>query len=176
MRFQHSDPGPKRVIEAVTPCFNPEQDPKDREIEKENDVRHLAAGKCDSDNGRGAGNSPVRGYVETLSPDHDPSHFAAIEMGHRIDVARIINAVLDRNGCLLGCGRSAIFGCHDYLVNWITEAESNIIMAIVLAHLIDPRQIVLNLRAQTQADAMVELVELLFANGRIKNVNQFLRE
>lgn len=49
-------------------------------------------------------------------------------------------------------------------------------MAIALADLIDPRQIVLKLRAQTQADAMVELAGCLAADGKIKNVNQFLRE
>ena len=49
-------------------------------------------------------------------------------------------------------------------------------MAIALADLIDPRKIVLKLQASTQADAMIKLVDVLAANGRIKNVNQFLEE
>ena len=49
-------------------------------------------------------------------------------------------------------------------------------MAIALADVIDRRQIVLNLQAATQRDAMVELVGVLAANKRIRNVNQFLEE
>ena len=49
-------------------------------------------------------------------------------------------------------------------------------MAIALADLVNPRQIVLDLQASTQADAMVELAGVLEANGRITNVNQFLEE
>ena len=49
-------------------------------------------------------------------------------------------------------------------------------MAIALAELVDPKQIELNLRAQAQADAMRELVELLAATGRIHNVDKFLDE
>jgi mannitol/fructose-specific phosphotransferase system IIA component (Ntr-type) len=49
-------------------------------------------------------------------------------------------------------------------------------MAIALADVIDRRQIVLNLQAATQRDAMVELVGVLAANKRIRDVNQFLEE
>ena len=49
-------------------------------------------------------------------------------------------------------------------------------MAIALAELIDPRQIALNLRAQTQTDAMREIVDLLAVNRKIGNVRQFLGE
>ena len=49
-------------------------------------------------------------------------------------------------------------------------------MAIALAELIDPRRIVLKLLATTQADAMIELANLLATNGPITNVNLFLKE
>lgn len=49
-------------------------------------------------------------------------------------------------------------------------------MAIALADLVHPSQIVLKLQASTQADAMVELAGVLEANRRITNVNQFLKE
>ena len=49
-------------------------------------------------------------------------------------------------------------------------------MAIALADLIDPTQIALNLRSRTQADAMREIVELLVANHKIDNAEQFLEE
>jgi mannitol/fructose-specific phosphotransferase system IIA component (Ntr-type) len=49
-------------------------------------------------------------------------------------------------------------------------------MAIALADLIDPRQIVLDLRSKTQADAMSELVDVLAAAGRLKNPGKFLQE
>src|SRR5689334_16826073 len=130
MRFQHSNACPERVVEPVATRFNPEQNPKDREIEKENDVRHLATGKRDRDDGGAAGDGPVGRYIESLPPNHDSTHFAAVEMRHRIDVSGVVNAVLDRNGGLFGCGRRAIFGCHDYSLNRISGSESNIIMAI----------------------------------------------
>src|SRR2546423_1340710 len=49
-------------------------------------------------------------------------------------------------------------------------------MAIALAELIDPMQITLNLRAQTQADAMREIVDVLVANGKIGNAGRFLNK
>ena len=47
-------------------------------------------------------------------------------------------------------------------------------MAIALAELIDPKQIVLNLRARTQEEATREIVDLLVANGKIDNAERFL--
>lgn len=49
-------------------------------------------------------------------------------------------------------------------------------MSIALADLIDPKQIALNLRARTQADAMSEITELLVANGKIDNAGRFLNK
>jgi mannitol/fructose-specific phosphotransferase system IIA component (Ntr-type) len=49
-------------------------------------------------------------------------------------------------------------------------------MAIALADLIDPRQIALNLRARTQADAMREIVDLIVANEKIDNAERFLNK
>lgn len=49
-------------------------------------------------------------------------------------------------------------------------------MAIALADLVDPKQIVLNLRASTQAEAMHEIVDLLVANGKTANAEQFVAE
>ena len=49
-------------------------------------------------------------------------------------------------------------------------------MSIVLADLIDPGQIALNLRAHAQSDAIKEIVDLLVANGKIDNAEKFLEE
>ena len=49
-------------------------------------------------------------------------------------------------------------------------------MSIALADLIDPKQITLKLRAQTQTDAMREIVDLLVANGRIDNTQRLLNK
>ena len=49
-------------------------------------------------------------------------------------------------------------------------------MSIALANLVDPKQIALNLRATTQAEAMREIVDLLVAAGRIDNPEKFLSE
>jgi PTS system nitrogen regulatory IIA component len=49
-------------------------------------------------------------------------------------------------------------------------------MSIALADLIDPKQIALNLRARTQAEAMREIVKLLVAAGKIDNTERFLNE
>jgi mannitol/fructose-specific phosphotransferase system IIA component (Ntr-type) len=47
-------------------------------------------------------------------------------------------------------------------------------MPIALTDLLDAKQITLDLRAQTQSDAMRELIDLLAANGKINNREQFL--
>jgi mannitol/fructose-specific phosphotransferase system IIA component (Ntr-type) len=49
-------------------------------------------------------------------------------------------------------------------------------MSIALAELVDPKQIALNLRATTQAEAMREIVDLLVAAGTIGNQEKFLSE
>ena len=49
-------------------------------------------------------------------------------------------------------------------------------MSIALADLIDPKQIALNLRASTQAEAMREIVDLLVAADKIDNPEKFLEE
>ncbi|HEY6071687.1 MAG TPA: PTS sugar transporter subunit IIA [Chthoniobacterales bacterium] len=47
-------------------------------------------------------------------------------------------------------------------------------MAIALADLIDPKQIALNLRARTQAQAFREIIHLLVTAGKIDNAERFL--
>ena len=49
-------------------------------------------------------------------------------------------------------------------------------MSIALADLIDPKQISLNLRARTQAEAMREIVDLLVATDKIDNPEKFLEQ
>jgi mannitol/fructose-specific phosphotransferase system IIA component (Ntr-type) len=49
-------------------------------------------------------------------------------------------------------------------------------MAIALTDLLDKKQIVLNLSAQTQAEAMREIIQLLAANGKIDNPERFLEQ
>src|SRR5437667_5444453 len=49
-------------------------------------------------------------------------------------------------------------------------------MSIALSDLVDPKQIALNLRAQTQTDAMREIVDLLVAAGKIDNAEKFLEQ
>ena len=49
-------------------------------------------------------------------------------------------------------------------------------MSIALADLVDPKQIALNLRAQTQIDATREIVDLLVAAGKIDNADGFLEQ
>src|SRR5262245_35826363 len=101
MRLQHADPGAESIIKAVTPSLDPEHHPNDGEIEKENDVRDLAISKGNRDNGGAAGDGPVCRDVEPLPPDHDAPEFAAIEMRHGIDITRIVDAPLQRNGCFV---------------------------------------------------------------------------
>ena len=49
-------------------------------------------------------------------------------------------------------------------------------MSIALADLIDPKQIALNLRARSQAEAMREIVDLLVAADKIDNPEKFLEQ
>jgi mannitol/fructose-specific phosphotransferase system IIA component (Ntr-type) len=49
-------------------------------------------------------------------------------------------------------------------------------MSIALADLIDPRQIVLNLRAHRQSEAMKEIVDLLVASEKIDSPEKFLEQ
>ena len=49
-------------------------------------------------------------------------------------------------------------------------------MAIALADLLDQKQITLNLRAQTQAEAVREIIQLLAANGKIDDPEKFLEQ
>src|SRR5215469_17770064 len=120
MRFKHPQPSTERVIEAITARFDPEHHPDDGQIKKENDVWDFARGKCDGDNSCAARDRPVGRDVEPLAPDHDPAHFATIEMRHRVDVSRIINAPLHGDCRLLVRLRTYLFSCHGYPVNWIT--------------------------------------------------------
>jgi nitrogen PTS system EIIA component len=46
-------------------------------------------------------------------------------------------------------------------------------MSIALADLIDPKQIALQLRARTQAEATREIVDLLVTTGKIDNAERF---
>ena len=115
MRFEHADPCAKRVVKPVAPRFDPEHHPDNRQIEKENNVRHVPIGKRNGDDGGAAGDGPVRGNVEPLSPDHDPGQLAAVKMRHSVDVTRIVNAALQRNGCFLVSRGRALFRSHDSL-------------------------------------------------------------
>lgn len=49
-------------------------------------------------------------------------------------------------------------------------------MAIALTDLVDPKQITLNLRAQSQPDIMREIVDLLVGNGKVDNADRFIKE
>jgi mannitol/fructose-specific phosphotransferase system IIA component (Ntr-type) len=49
-------------------------------------------------------------------------------------------------------------------------------MPIALVDLVDSRQTELHLRAQTQSEAMREIVDLLVASGKIDNSEKFLEE
>ena len=114
MRLEHADTRAECVVETVSTGLNPEQHPDDGEIEKENYVWHFPRGKRDCDNGGAAGDRPVRGHVQPLPPHHDPTHFAPIEMRHRIDITWIVNAPLNGNRPFLFWGYSCILSCHDF--------------------------------------------------------------
>jgi mannitol/fructose-specific phosphotransferase system IIA component (Ntr-type) len=49
-------------------------------------------------------------------------------------------------------------------------------MAIALVDLLDEKQIALDLRAKTQAEAMREIIQLLVANGKIDHAGKFLEQ
>jgi len=49
-------------------------------------------------------------------------------------------------------------------------------MSIALADLVDPKQITLNLRAETQEEAIREIVGLLVGAGKIDNPEKFLEQ
>ena len=49
-------------------------------------------------------------------------------------------------------------------------------MSIALADLVDPKQIALNLRAQTEIDAMREIADLLVVASKIDNSKKFLEQ
>src|SRR5438067_6279209 len=102
MRFQHPHPRAECVVKAVTAAFDPEHYPNDGEIEKENDVRDLAIRKGNGDDGGAAGDGPVGRVVEALMPDHASPVLSAIELRHVVDVARVVQAVLQRDGYLVG--------------------------------------------------------------------------
>ena len=127
MRFEHADAGAERVVKTVAARFDPEQYPEDREIKEKDDVRNFTARKRDRHDRGAAGDRPIRRDIEPLPPNHDPPHLAAVEMRHRVDVAWVVEAALDRNrGLLVGSGGYAVFSCHSQSINRITEAESNI--------------------------------------------------
>ena len=68
MRFEHADARAEGIVEAITPRLDPKHHPYNRQVEKENDVRHLAIGEGDRNNGRAAGDGPVGGDIEPLPP------------------------------------------------------------------------------------------------------------
>ena len=110
MRLEHADPGAKGIVKAVTARLDPEHDPDDREVEKEDQVRHAGVGKRDRDDGGAARHGPVRRRVEAGAPDHDPAELAAIKVRHGVDVALVIKAALD--GVRRFVGRSVSFVRH----------------------------------------------------------------
>lgn len=101
MGLKHADARAKSIVESITTRLDPEHDPDDGDIEKENDVRNLAVGESDGNDGRAACDCPIGRDVEPLPPNHDPAEFAAVKMGHGIDVARVVNTALQRNGCFI---------------------------------------------------------------------------
>src|SRR5437899_3074810 len=120
MRFEHPDTRAECVVKTVTARLDPEQDPDNGQIEEENDMWLFASRKCDGNNGSGAGNRPVCGDVQPLSPNHYPAHFTAIKMRHGVDVARVVNAPLNGNRPLLAGSYRCVLCCHGWSLNWIT--------------------------------------------------------
>jgi hypothetical protein len=116
MCFKHAEARAKSVVKTVSSRLDPEQHSNDGEVEKENDVRHSARGKSDCNNGCAAGDCPVRRHIQSLPPNHDPPQFAPIEMRHRVDIARIVNASLQRNCPFLFRCYSCILSRHDFNV------------------------------------------------------------
>jgi len=120
VRFEHTNPRAKGVVKTVSARFDPEQHSNDGQIKKENNVRHSTSGKSDCNNGGAAGDGPVSRHIQPLPPDHTPSKLAPIKMGHRIDIARVVNAPLQGNCPFLFRRYRCILSCHSLLFNWIT--------------------------------------------------------
>ena len=59
MRFEHADARAEGIIESISSGLDPEHDPDNREIEKENDVRDVAIGEGDGDDGGAAGDGQL---------------------------------------------------------------------------------------------------------------------
>ena len=120
VRFEHADARAKGVVKTVSARFDPEQHSNDGQVKKENDVRHCARGKSDCNNGGAAGDGPVRRHIQPLPPDHDPPQFAPVKMRHRVDIARVVKAPVQRNCSFLFRRYRCILSCHSLLFNWIT--------------------------------------------------------
>ena len=116
MRFKHADAGAEGVVKTVSARFDPEQHSNDGQVKKENDVRHCARGKSDCNNGGAAGDGPVRRHIQPLPPHHDPPQFAPIKMRHRIDIARVVKAPLQRNCSFLFRRYRCILSRHNLLL------------------------------------------------------------
>jgi hypothetical protein len=101
MRLEHSHSRAKGVVEPIATGFDPKHPRNNEEIKKEDDMRNVPVRERNRDNGSTAGDGPVRRNIESLAPNHDPAQLAPIEMGHGIDIARIINASLEGNGRFL---------------------------------------------------------------------------
>ena len=124
---------------------------------------------------------PVRRDVEPLPPDHDAAEFAAIKVRHRVDVARIVKALCSE---MVASSVSAgnVFSCHECLDDSITYLDASIqtILLLIQCHVsgclmscFDPKQVALELRATNQAEAILEIVELLRANGKVEEYYKF---
>ena len=120
MGFQHADTRAKSVVKTVSASFDPEQHGNNSQIKKENDMRHVARGESDGNNGCAAGNGPVSRYIQPLPPHHASTQFAPVKMRHRVHIARIVNAPLQRNCPFLFRRYRCILSCHSLLFNWIT--------------------------------------------------------
>ena len=121
MRLEHAHPGAESVVKTVAPRFDPKHRPDDRKVEKENDVGHVAIGKGNSDDRGAAGDGPIRRDVESLPLDHDSAELAPVKMRHRIDVARIVQAALQRDRGFLVGDVVPVFCCHGFYVNRISD-------------------------------------------------------
>src|SRR5947199_496988 len=126
MRLEHTYACPKSVVEPIAPGLDPEHDPDNGQIEKKDDVRHFAIRKRDRNNGGAAGDSPVRGDVQSLSPNHDAAQFSAVKVRHSVDVTGVVDAALKRDGRFVIWTLDDIFSCHSCSLNWITAFPSRI--------------------------------------------------
>src|SRR5438046_10267759 len=102
------------------------QGSENMEIEKKEDVRQFAIRKRDRNNGGSAGDSPVRGDVQSLSPNHDAAQFSAVKVRHSVDITGVVDAALKRDGRFLIWTLDDIFSCHSCSLNWITAFPSRI--------------------------------------------------